>query len=106
MQYRRQIWFRMGSSAGEMSPYSSQIGAAYGTSPFVTLPADRTVTIAEKRALMAVITEAEVVLAIRARSRHKAPGTDGLGNDFYKDLQSLLVRLSKGHNHPSHSWKR
>ncbi|CAI5747527.1 unnamed protein product [Peronospora destructor] len=40
---------------------------------------------------MAVITEAEVVLAIRALSRHKAPGTDGLGNDFYKDLQSLLV---------------
>ena len=53
---------------------------------FVTLSADRTVTIAENRALMAVITEAEVVLAILALSRHKAPVTDGSRNDFYKDL--------------------
>ena len=58
---------------------------------YVTIPSDRTVTTAENRALMAVITEAEVALAIRALSRHKAPGTDGLGNDFHKDLQSLLV---------------
>ena len=40
---------------------------------------------------MAVIAEAEVVLAVRALSRHKAPGTDGLRNGFYKYLQSLLV---------------
>ena len=58
---------------------------------FVTLPADRTVNIAENRAPIAVITEAEVVLAIRALIWHKAPGSEGLGNDFYKDLQSLLV---------------
>ena len=58
---------------------------------FVALTSDRIVTTAENRALTADITEAEVVLAIRALSRHKAPGTDGLGNDFYKDLQSLLV---------------
>ena len=46
---------------------------------FFTLPADRTVIIAENRAYMALITEAEVVLAIRALSWHKVLGTDGLG---------------------------
>ena len=57
----------------------------------VSSSSGRAVYTLENRALMAVVTEAEVVRAIRALSRQKALGTDGLGNDFYKDLQSLLV---------------
>lgn len=58
---------------------------------FVTLPSDRIVNTAANRALMVAITETEVVLAIRALGRHKIPATDGLGNDFYNYLGSLLV---------------
>ena len=58
---------------------------------FVSIPVVSRVTPVENERLMSPIAETEVLAAITVISRHKAPGTDGLNNDFYKDTMSVMV---------------
>jgi exonuclease III len=58
---------------------------------FVQVPASRRVTQKQNTELMETITTAEVIKAISDLNRHKAAGPDGLNNDFFKDIEALLV---------------
>ncbi|KAG1698206.1 hypothetical protein DVH05_015196 [Phytophthora capsici] len=58
---------------------------------FVRIPVDRNISDQQNMLLMKEITKDEVIVAIDALNRHKAAGGDGLNNDFFKDMQALLV---------------
>ena len=58
---------------------------------FVTIPANRKMTLIENSSLLQPICLDDVVAAIAGLHRHKAAGPDGLNNDFYKDNQAILA---------------
>ena len=58
---------------------------------FVTIPESRHLSATDNGLLMREININEVIEAIDALNRHKAAGTDGLNNDFFKDTQSVLA---------------
>ena len=83
------------------SEWSPLLGRIHRTEPlsslqaaiqvFVTVPDERRLSSAANAALVAEITEAEVLQAVSELSRHKTAGPDGLNNDFFKDTSALMV---------------
>ena len=83
------------------SEWQPILGAVHNSAPpqlldaqfddFVTIPESRHLSATDNGLLMREININEVIEAIDALNRHKAAGTDGLNNDFFKDTQSVLA---------------